>query len=175
MKQKKKSLYSIAGLVSLIGATINGIGALMMFMVGISLIFQPNLFQFLSEQGLLDAAMDQQMIENLLSMNHIWMIIVYLGLSAVMILKMVSYYLGYRILKSWRKEQKNTQDLIRKTAYCIFAAQIVALVLGILMRIAAGNSLLDGGLIELDWILAGLFLLCIPQIKTKEKSTSDNV
>ena len=87
MKQKKKSLYSIAGLVSLIGATINGIGALMMFMVGISLIFQPNLFQFLSEQGLLDAAMDQQMIENLLSMNHIWRIIVYLGLSVVMILK----------------------------------------------------------------------------------------
>ena len=115
------------------------------------------------------------MIENLLSMNHIWRIIVYLGLSAVMILKMVSYYLGYRILKSWRKEQKNTQDLIRKTAYCIFATQIVMLVLGILLRIAAGNSLLDGGLIELDWILAGLFLLCIPQIKTKEKSTSDNV
>ncbi|MFA1015139.1 hypothetical protein [Dubosiella newyorkensis] len=87
MKQEKKSLYSIAGFVSLIGAAINGIGALMMLMVGISLIFQPNLFQFLSEQGLLDTAMDQQMIENLLSMNHIWRIIVYLGLSVVMILK----------------------------------------------------------------------------------------
>ncbi len=49
MKQEKKSLYSIAGLVSLIGAAINGIGALVMFMVEISLIFQPNLFQFLSE------------------------------------------------------------------------------------------------------------------------------
>ena len=84
-------------------------------------------------------------------------------------IEMISYYLGYCILKSWKKEQGNTQDLIRKTAYCIFATQIVMLVLGILLRIAAGNSLLDGGLIELDWILTGLFLLCIPQIKTKEK------
>jgi hypothetical protein len=82
---------------------------------------------------------------------------------------MISYYLGYCILKSWKKEQGNTQDLIRKTAYCIFATQIVMLVLGILLRIAAG------GLIELDWILTGLFLLCIPQIKTKEKPTIDNV
>lgn len=166
MKQTKKILCSIGGYVALIGAAINGIGALMMFMVGISLIFQPNLFRFLNDQGFLDTAINQQMIESLLNVNHFWMIAIYIGLCMVMIFKVISYYLGYCILKSWKKEQWNTQDLIRRTAYCIFETQIISFLLGIIISIVSGISLLDGGLIEFDWILAGLFLLCLPQFRT---------
>lgn len=137
----------------------------MMFMVGISLAFQPNLFRFLSDQGLLDATMNQEMIVKLLSIDHFWMIGIYFGLSVVMVFRVISYYLGYRILKNWKNDQWNIQDLIRKTAYCIFATQIIALFLGAIMSIVTRSTLLNAGLIELDWILAGLFLLCLPQFK----------
>lgn len=163
---KKKTLYIIASYVSLVGAIISGFGALMMFMVGVSLAFQPNLFVFLQDQGLLDATMNQEMIGKLLNIDYFWMIGIYLGLSVVMVFKVISYFLGYRILKNWKNDQWNIQDLIRKTAYCIFATQIISFLLGIIMGIVTGSPLLNVGVIQLDWILAGLFLLCLPQFKT---------